>query len=70
MNLNGVENQLTQAVKNLLREWQQTQESWRDAKSDEFARQYLENLPHQVRRAAAVITEINALLKKVRSDCE
>lgn len=69
MNLNGIENHLTQAIKNLMLDWQQTQAGWRDVKSEEFQRQYLENLPHHVARATAVITEINELLKKVRSDC-
>ncbi|MEA3189061.1 MAG: hypothetical protein QOD99_2891 [Chthoniobacter sp.] len=70
MNISGVENHLAQALKNLSAEWQQTCADWRDVKSQEFEKNYLEALPHHVTRAAAVMVEINALLKRVRHDCE
>ena len=61
---------LVQAVKELSIDWQQTREHWRDAKSLEFERQYLEALPQHISRATAVMQEIDALLRKVRADCE
>lgn len=70
MNTNGVENNLTQALKNLSAEWQQARGSWRDAKSQEFEKNYLEPLPHHIARATSAITELNELLRKVRHDCE
>ena len=69
MNISGIENNLLQAMKNLSAEWQQTQAYWRDIKSQEFEKQYLETLPQHITRAASVIAEINALLKKIRNDC-
>jgi hypothetical protein len=61
---------LAQAVKDLAIAWEQTKADWRDAKSQEFEEKYIEPLPGHVRQAMAVIEEIDALLKKVRSDCE
>jgi len=61
---------LVQAVKELSFDWQQTREHWRDVKSLEFERQYLEALPQHITRATAVMQEIDALLRKVRADCE
>lgn len=62
--------QLVQATKDLSLEWERTREHWRDAKSLEFEKNYLAELPHHVARAVEAIEEINVLLKKIRSDCE
>jgi hypothetical protein len=61
---------LAQAAKDLTVEWEQTKYYWRDVKSQEFERMYLESLPHHVARAITVIEEIDLLLRKVRNDCE
>lgn len=61
---------LVQAAKELKAEWEQTKESWRDVKAQEFERTYLEDLPHHLARAASVIEELDVLLRKVRIDCE
>ena len=61
---------LAQAMKELSLEWQQTRAEWRDAKAIEFDDTYLEILPQQVARATAAMEELEALLKKVRRDCE
>ena len=70
MTTSGLENNLAQALKNLSAEWQGTREHWRDAKAGEFEKAYLEPLPHQVAKAAGVIAELNALLRRVHHDCE
>lgn len=70
MNTSGAENNLAQALKNLSAEWQRARDHWRDVKSQEFEEKYLEPLPHHVGRASAAIAELNALLRKVRHDCE
>jgi hypothetical protein len=61
---------LAQAIKDLSVEGQQTRADWRDAKAIEFDDTYLEVLPQQVARATAAMEELEALLKKVRRDCE
>ena len=70
MNLRSSASNLTQAVKDLSGHWHQTQSSWRDVKSAEFERTYLENLPNIAARATSVIEEIDAILRKVKADCE
>ena len=51
-------------------EWEQTKASWNDMKSREFEHKFLDDLPGQTVRATAVMEELDALLKKVRTDCE
>ena len=70
MNARVSASNLVQAMKDLSLEWEQTKSYWRDVKSLEFERTYLEQLPREIGRATAVIEEIDALLRKVRSDCE
>ena len=60
----------SQAVQDLLVEWDHTRSYWRDQKSLEFHHKYLEKLPDLVIKANAVIGDVDALLRKVRQDCE
>lgn len=62
--------QLIQAMKELSVEWGQTKEHWRDIKSREFEEKFLSELPVQINRAVAAIEEIEAIMRKVHSDCE
>ena len=61
---------LVQAVKDLTIEWQQTRTYWNDIKSQEFERNYLDPIPDYVRRTRTAMEELEALLRKVRHDCE
>jgi hypothetical protein len=61
---------LVQALKELSLRWQETKTHWRDVKSQEFERDYLEDLPDHVQRTMGVMQEIDTVLKKIRSDCE
>ena len=61
---------LAQALKELSIEWERTREVWRDVKANEFERKYLDPLPHEVTRAVGVVEELDALLRKVKHDCE
>lgn len=70
MSSQGSESNLVQAAKVLSSEWQQTKSYWRDAKSLEFEKRFLEDLPGHVGRAAMAMEEINTMLKKIRRDCE
>jgi len=70
MNAAGSAGNLSQAAKNLLNEWQQTQAHWHDAKSQEFERNYLDPIPGHIASAISVMEEVDALLKKIRSECE
>ncbi|MEI6534451.1 MAG: hypothetical protein WCN98_03845 [Verrucomicrobiaceae bacterium] len=61
---------LSQALQDLMIQWQRTETYWRDVKSREFAHRYLENLPDNVVKAKAIIDEIDGILRKARKDCE
>lgn len=61
---------LSEAVKQLTRDWEQTRISWRDAKAEEFERTYLDELPGHVARSLTVMEEIDAVLRKARNACE
>ncbi len=66
----GCASTLAQAGKNLSVEWQETQVHWRDAKAAEFQREYLNELPPQLARAAETLEQLDRLLQKVRNECE
>lgn len=61
---------IVQAAKELNLQWEETKAHWRDAKSREFEEKFLSELPHHVGNTAHVITEIDTILRKIRSDCE
>jgi hypothetical protein len=61
---------LAQAVQDLMIDWQHTKSYWRDVKSRQFEQDYLDKLPELVTQARNIIGEIDALLRKVRTDCE
>ena len=68
MNANGT--RLEGITKELSSQWQQTREYWRDAKSVEFERKYLDELFASVDKAVGVIEQLDKLLTKIRKDCE
>lgn len=58
------------ATKELLLKWEETKESWRDAKALEFEQKYLTELQTAVDRALPIFEDLDKLVSKVRSDCE
>ena len=70
MTVTGSKSRLTGASKELALKWEDTKTYWRDEKSAEFERKYLQELFIGIDRAVTVIEKMDELLKKVRSDCE
>jgi len=70
MNLAGSKSKLAGAAKDLALKWEETKNFWRDEKSAEFERRYLQELFLGVDRTAAIIDKLDELFKKIRSDCE
>jgi hypothetical protein len=68
MNANGT--RLAGITKDLWTEWQQTKQYWRDAKSEEFERKFLEELRASVDKTVTVIEQLDKLITKIRKDCE
>lgn len=61
---------LVQALKELNLKWSETKAHWHDLKMQQFERDYLEEVPDHVQRTMSVMQEIDAFIRKVRSDCE
>jgi hypothetical protein len=70
MSLGSSKQRLTAITKELLLRWDQTKETWQDAKAQEFERKYLAELVSGVDKTVTVIDQLDKLVSKVRSDCE
>lgn len=70
MNLNADKSRLVGVTKELALQWAQTKNAWRDSKSAEFEKKYLDELFRYVNKTVVVIEKLDELFKKVRSDCE
>ena len=70
MSLSANRSQLAAITKALSIDWKQTEEYWRDAKSQEFKREYLEELFDGVDATVAVMDQLDKLLNKIRTDCD
>jgi hypothetical protein len=68
MNANG--SRLEGLSRELRSQWQQTRLYWRDAKSEEFDRRYMQELLSGVDKTVTVIEQLDKLLAKIRKDCE
>lgn len=70
MSARGCSSTLAQVGKNLAVEWQEAKAHWRDAKSLEFERAYLDELPALIAKSREAMEELDGFLRKIRSDCE
>jgi len=68
--MSGNGSKLMAVTKELSNQWHYTKEHWRDAKSQEFERKYLQELVASVDRAVGVIEQLDKLVGKIRNDCE
>ncbi|MCX6904122.1 MAG: hypothetical protein NTW03_11740 [Verrucomicrobia bacterium] len=70
MNLRANGGKLAAITMVLSNQWQQTRDSWQDAKGQEFERKYMDELRAGVDKACVVIEQLDKLVMKVRRDCE
>jgi hypothetical protein len=70
MSLRANASRLTAVTRDLSNQWQETRQYWRDTKSEEFQKKYLEELFATVERTVAIMEELDKLLLKIRTDCE
>jgi hypothetical protein len=68
--MNSTGTRLSGVTRELWGQWQQTKEYWKDSKSAEFERKYLEDLVANVDKAVMVIEQLDKLIGKIRRDCE
>lgn len=70
MSLAADKAQLTAQTRNLSVAWQHTREQWRDQRGADFQARYLDPLEQHVGAAIVAIEKLEAVLHKVRNDCE
>jgi len=70
MNLSGQKSRLLALTKQISLDWTETQNRWSDSKSREFDSRHMAELFANVERASIMLDKLEALLNKVRSDCE
>ncbi len=70
MSLSANKGRLTGSVRELSLQWEQTKNYWRDQKSAEFEKKYLDELFIFTDKTVVVLEKLDELLKKIRTDCE
>ena len=68
--MNAAQIRLTALTKDLLAEWANTKQYWRDAKSTEFEKRYLDELESAVTIACANVEPLERVLKQIHNDCD
>jgi len=70
MSLRNNGTRLAMLTKELMSKWQDTREYWKDAKSEEFDKKYMEELQASVDNAVIIIEQLDKIINKIRKDCE
>ncbi len=70
MNVSANGKMVVALTKQLSVAWAETQNHWRDEKSDEFEKRFLTELISAVERAGPVFDDLDKVLSRVRSECE
>lgn len=70
MSLSGSKSRLSTVTRDLAQQWAATQNYWRDARSRDFDRRYMQELFISIDKTITVIEKLDELLKRVKSDCE
>lgn len=70
MSISNSKGLLTGATQQLQLRWEETRQSWRDGKADEFEERYLAGLAESVNATVKIIEELERLLQKVHADCD
>ncbi len=70
MSLHSSRSRIAGLSKELNRQWQDTQQVWRDGKAKEFDSSYMQPLFDNVDNALAAMEDLDKVLKKLRQDCE
>lgn len=65
----GSDRQLINALKELLRHWEETSSSWRDQARAGFEKEYIQELVPVAHAALSAMGEINRLLQQAIHEC-
>jgi hypothetical protein len=70
MSLAGAKSRLAGTTKDIWLQWDETRKAWRDAKAEEFEKEFLSELFHGVDRTITVMEKLDELLARIKKDCE
>ena len=70
MNLNSNKSRLTGLTQEISGRWSNTKAHWRDKRSAEFERRFMQELFPRVNAAATAIEKMDELFRRIRKDCE
>jgi hypothetical protein len=70
MSTGGNDVRLAALTRDLFERWRQTRESWMDAKAREFDDRFMKELETAVNLAIIRMQTLDAVLRRVRRDCE
>lgn len=70
MSLVSNRTRLSTLTKLLVNDWQHTKEHWQDHKAQQFEKEYIEGLMHNVSATSEVIDKLDKLITQVKKDCE
>lgn len=68
--MNPAASRLAALTKELSLAWQQTRETWKDQKAQEFEQKYLRDLWGNVEKTLVVMEQLEKVIAKIRKDCE
>ena len=68
--IKGSAGKLGRLTKELSSKWGEAKYFWNDARSAEFEKEYLDELPGQVNTGMKIMEELDKVLNKIRRDCE
>ncbi len=70
MNTRAAAGTLSQATQALMVAWQNTKPHWHDVRGRAFEEEYIVEIPARTTQAMESMREIEALLNRLRHDCE
>lgn len=70
MSLGASKSLLNEAAREMFARWDETKQSWRDGKAQDFEKDYLGPLPQALATATRVIEELDLVLSKIHADCD
>ncbi len=70
MSMQPYQARLAGITRELLKNWQHTQTVWKDSRATEFGEKYLTELFSSVETTHIAIDQLDAIISKIRKDCE
>ena len=69
MSLAGNRSRIVALTSQILRSWEQTQEYWRDGKSEEFGKRYIDELTSATNASSSALEQLESIIIKIKKDC-